>query len=352
MDPLTPQNKSSKRHGGSLLTLWVLIGIGIMVILGIITITPYMVKGTEKAATIRIPKEATIDHVRDTLTKYYGEDYTGRVLKLLTLGGFKPEERYGAYDLPKGTSAFAAMRKLSRGAQSPVRLTINGFRSLPYLAERMSVKMDFSEEEFIKAATDPAFLAKYGLTPESSLALFVDDTYEAYWTSTPREVLEKIGTNYQNLWNEGRVEMAKDLGLKPVEMMILASIVDEETNQDREKGRIGRLYVNRLDNGMKLQADPTVKFALQDFTIRRVTKDHLKVDSPYNTYMYAGLPPGPLRTTSRKTVTAILQSAPSNDLYMCARPDFSGNHNFAATYEEHLENAKNYQQALDERGIK
>lgn len=341
-----------KSPGGSRLTMWVLISIGILVILGIFTISPYMVKGTEKAVTIRIPKGATITHVKDTLTKYYGEEYTGRVLKLLKLGGFKPEERYGAYDLPSGTSAFAAMRKLSRGGQSPVRLTINGFRSIPFLAERISAKMDFSADDFIKAATDSAFLAKYGLNRENALALFVDDTYEAYWTSTPEEVLKKFGENYQNLWSEGRVEDAKDLGLEPAEMMVLASIVDDETNQDREKGRIGRLYVNRLESNMKLQADPTVKFALQDFAIRRVTKDHLKVDSPYNTYMYAGLPPGPLRTTSRKTVTSILQSKPSTDLYMCAREDFSGNHNFAATYDEHLENAKRYQAALDERGIK
>lgn len=335
-----------------MISFWVLVSIGILVILGIFTITPYMVKGTEKAETIRIPKEATIEHVRDTLTKYYGEDYSGKVIKLLKLGGFNPDERYGAYDLPKGTSAFAAMRKLSRGAQSPVRLTINGFRSLPFLAERMSVKMNFTADEFMKAATDPEFLEQYGLDPESALAFFVDDTYEVYWNSTPHEVLEKIGANYNNLWSEGRVTDAENLGLTPKEMMILASIVDEETNQDREKGRIGRLYVNRLDNGMKLQADPTVKFALQDFTIRRITNEHLKTESPYNTYKYQGLPPGPLRTTSRKTVTEILQSKPSNELYMCARPDFSGNHNFAATYEEHLENAKRYQQALDDRGIK
>ena len=348
------ENPRRKAHptGGNRVALWVLISIGILVILGIFTITPYMVSGSEKAATIRIPKEATLDNVKDTLTKYYGEEYSGKVMKLLQLGGFDPKERYGAYDLPEGASAFATMRKISRGGQSPVRLTINGFRSLPYLAERISAKMDFSEDDFIKAATDSTFLAKYGLNKENALALFLDDTYEVYWSSTPQEVLEKIGENYKNFWSEGKVDDAEDLGLTPAEMMILASIVDEETNQDLEKGRIGRLYINRLDVNMKLQADPSVRFALQDFTIKRVTNEHLKFDSPYNTYMYAGLPPGPLRTTSRKTVNSILQSKPSQDLFMCAREDFSGFHNFSTTYEEHLENAQRYQKALDERGIK
>lgn len=351
-EEMKKDKKAKRASGGSRLTLWLLVSIGILVIVGIIAITPYMVKGSHYAATIRIPKNATITNVKDTLTKYYGEDYTGKVMKLLKLGNFKPEERYGAYDFPEGTSAFAVMRKLTRGGQSPVRLTINGFRSIPFLAERISAKMDFSTEDFIKAATDSTFLAQYGLNKDNALALFVDDTYEVYWTSSPEEVLKKIGENYQNLWSEVRVEDAKDLGLKPVDVMIIASIVDDETNQDREKGRIGRLYINRLDTNMKLQADPTVRFALQDFTIKRVTEEHLKFDSPYNTYKYAGLPPGPLRTTSRKTVTSILQSQPSNDLYMCAREDFSGHHNFAPTYEEHLKNAKRYQAALDERGIK
>lgn len=344
--------KGNKRHHSSRLTLWILVVVALIIGAGFLTISSYMVKGSDEDVTIRIPKNATMDNVTDSLLKYFPEDYTKKVTNLLTIYGFEPEERHGAYLLPKGATPFATSKKLSRGAQTPVRLTINGFRDLNYLAERMSKKMEFTPEEFLAAVRNPEFLAPYGLTPEQALSLFFDDTYEVYWTSSPEEVLKKIGDNYLSYWSEGRKKAAEALDVTPAEMMTLASIVDDETNQVLEKGRIGRLYLNRLDKGMKLQADPTVRFALNDLTIRRVTQDHLKVDSPYNTYMYAGLPPGPLRTTSRQTVTEILNSLPSTDIYMCAREDFSGFHNFASTYDEHLENARRYQKALDERGIK
>lgn len=349
------QDKKDSTRGNSHASrsvLWILIIVAVVIGAGMITISSYMVNGSEKDVTIRVPKDATLQQVEDSLLKYYPEDYTKKVMNLLRIGGFDPEERHGSYFLPKGATPFATMKKISRGAQSPIRITVNGFRSLDYLAERLSKKMEFSKEDFIKAATDPQFLAQYGLEPEDALCLFFDDTYEVYWTSTPEEVLKKIGNNYMGFWSEGRKKQAADLDVTPAQMMILASIVDDETNQVLEKGRIGRLYLNRLDANMKLQADPTVRFALNDLSIRRVTNEHLKVDNPYNTYRYAGLPPGPLRTTSRKTVSEILNSQPSTELFMCAREDFSGFHNFASTYEEHLENASRYQKELDARGIK
>lgn len=344
--------KPKHRNHSNRIILWILLSMVVLVAAGFFTIAPYMVKGSDDDIIIRIPKGATMQTVEDTLNKYYTEDYSRKVLNLLELYGFKPEERHGSYLLPKGATPFATMKKLSRGAQTPVRLTINGFRSIDYLAERMGRKMEFSKEDFLKAMQDPKLLAEYGLNPENALSLFLEDTYEVYWTATPEEVLKKIGDNYNSFWSEGRRKQAGDLDVTPAEMMVLASIVDDETNQVLEKGKIGRLYLNRLDKNMKLQADPTVRFAMNDLTIRRVTNEHLKVDSPYNTYKYEGLPPGPLRTTSRQTITEILNSQPSTDLFMCAREDFSGFHNFAATYDEHLENARRYQKELDERGIK
>lgn len=344
--------KPKHRNHSNRIILWILLSMVVLVAAGFFTIAPYMVKGSDDDIIIRIPKGATMQTVEDTLNKYYTEDYSRKVLNLLELYGFNPEERHGSYLLPKGATPFATMKKLSRGAQTPVRLTINGFRSMDYLAERMGRKMEFSKEDFLKAMKDPKLLAEYGLNPENALSLFLEDTYEVYWTATPEEVLKKIGDNYNSFWSEGRRKQAADLDVTPAEMMVLASIVDDETNQVLEKGKIGRLYLNRLDKNMKLQADPTVRFAMNDLTIRRVTNEHLKVDSPYNTYKYEGLPPGPLRTTSRQTITEILNSQPSTDLFMCAREDFSGFHNFAATYEEHLENARRYQKELDERGIK
>lgn len=340
------------RGGGQRILLWILLSVTVIVAAGMLTIAPYMVNGSEREVTFRIPKDATMQTVTDTLNKYFDPGYTKKVVRLLSIYGFKPEERNGSYLLPAGATPFATMRKISRGGQTPVRLTINCFRSLPYLAQRMGLKMEFTPEEFLAAATDSAYLAQYGLKPEQALSLFLEDTYDVYWTNSPREVLDKIGANYKAFWTQGKKDVAADdLELTPAEVMTLASIVDDETLQVLEKGRIGRLYVNRLDKGMKLQADPTVRFALNDLSIRRVTNEHLKVDSPYNTYLHAGLPPGPLRTTSRATVEEILSSQPSTDLYMCARPDFSGFHNFASTYDQHLENARLYQKALDERGI-
>lgn len=352
-EELTDQIKPPKHTSSNKILLWGFLTIAVLIGAGFLAIAPYMMNGSEKDVTFRIPAGATMENVTDTLNKYFSPDYSTKVLKLLKITGFDPVERHGLYDLPKGATPFATMRKIARGGQSPVRLTINGFRSLPYLAERMGLKMEFSKEDFLKAATDSAYLAQYGLTPEQALSLFLEDSYDVYWTNTPKEVLDKIGANYKGFWTDGKIEAAReDLDLTPAEMMTLASIVDEESNQIREKGKIGRLYINRLDKGMKLQADPTVRFALNDYDLRRITNQHLKVESPYNTYLNEGLPPGPIRTTSRKTVEEILLSKPSSDLYMCARPDFSGYHNFAATYEEHLENARAYQKELDERGIK
>lgn len=348
----TDTKNKRKLHHGSRLTLWILLSVAVLIATGLITIAPFMVNGSSRDVTFRIPHGASMDNVKDTLDKYFDEDYSRKVMRLMQLYGFKPEERHGLYELPKGATPFATMRKLARGSQTPVRLTINGFRSLPYLAQRMGLKMEFSPEEFLKAATDSAYLTKYGLTPEQALSLFLEDSYDVYWTATPEEVLDKIGNNYLGFWSEGKREVAEGLDLTPAEMMTIASIVDEETNQKLEKGRIGRLYINRLDKDMKLQADPTVRFALNDFTIKRVTQEHLNVDSPYNTYRHAGLPPGPIRTTSRATLQAILDSQPSEDLFMCARPDFSGFHNFSSNYEDHVKNALLYQHALDERGIK
>lgn len=348
---MTPQRPH--RASGNRILLWILISVALLICMGMLFIAPYMVNGSDSDVTFRIPKDATMQNVTDTLSKYFPEDYSRKVARLLTIYGFDPAERHGSYELPKGATAFATMKKLSRGAQTPVRLTINGFRSLPYLSERMGRKMEFSADDFLKAATDSVYLSKYGLTPEQALSLFFEDTYEVYWTNTPYEVLDKIGANYLSFWSAGKRELAKDdLNLTPAQVMTLASIVDYETNQNLEKGRIGRLYINRLDKDMKLQADPTVKFALNDLSLTRILNEHTKVASPYNTYYVKGLPPGPLRTTSRQTVLEILESQPSDDLYMCARPDFSGFHNFASTYEDHLKNAHLYQKALDERGIR
>lgn len=325
----------------------------ILIIAGCAVIAiPYFLSFSAQATLIRIPGDANHETLRDTLEKYYDKGYADKTLQAFKVLGRTPSERFGAYEIPEGTSPAQAARIMSRGAQTPIRLTINGVRELDSFLPRIAAKFPFSEQELRDAVYNEETLRKYGLTKEQAPDLFLNDTYYVYWTASPQELVEKLGENYNSVWNKENRAKAQSLGLTPAEIMTIASIVDEETATESEKGRIGRLYINRLNKGMKLQADPTVKFALKDFSIKRITRQHLQADGPYNTYRVKGLPPGPIRTTSKATVEAILNSSPSDDLYMCAKEDFSGTHNFAATYEEHLQNAKRYQQALDERGIK
>lgn len=313
---------------------------------------PLLISGASQDAMIRIPANASPSTVRDSLTRYLGQEYASRVMRVAALRSSDFSKRHGAYLIPAGTSPLRAEHKLSQGAQTPLTITINGFRTLPLLAERISRRLDFPTDSLLSALEDPYTMARYGLSPRQALSLFIDDSYELYWSASPKEVIRKIGVNYSKVWNPRRTEKAALLGLSPAEMMTVCSIVDEETNKTDEKGNIGRLYINRLNIGMPLQADPTVKYATGDFSIRRITGEHLKTDSPYNTYIHRGLPPGPIRTTSTATIDAVLDSRPTDYLYMCAKEDFSGYHNFASTFKEHSANARRYRQALDKRGIK
>jgi UPF0755 protein len=332
-----------------------IIVLSIIILLAIIfgfIISPLVFAKADKEALIKIPKGATIETVSDSLRLHLGNNYADKVIRSIKLQSSDVSDRHGAYLITKGMSPLRAGRLLTHGAQYPIKLTINGFRSLDLLAERISNKIDFTKDEFINTLQDNTLLSEYELTKENSLALFIDDSYEVYWSASPSEIIKKIGSNYLKVWNDERRQKAKKIGRTPAEVMTICSIVDEETNKADEKGKVARVYLNRLSIGMKLQADPTVRFAVGDFTIKRVKGEHLRVNSPYNTYLNNGLPPGPIRTTTINTIDALLNSNPSNDIYMCAKEDFSGYHNFAATYTEHTSNAKRYQDALDKQGIK
>ena len=344
------ESKVSKRPSKVLLTV---AGVAVAICIGVLLFFLPLFTGEAHADTIiRIPRSASDSTVSDSVSRYLGEDYASRLMKAAKLQGADFSTRHGAYLIPEGTSPMKAARILAKGAQEPVKITINGFRALGNLAARLERRLDFSAEDFLEAATDEERLKKYGLTPDQALSLFIDDSYQVYWSGTPEDLIKKVGAHYNDVWNEQRLKKAADLNLTPAEVMTICSIVDEETNKLDEKGTVGRLYINRLQKGMKLQADPTVRYALGDFTIKRVTGKHLQVESPYNTYRVQGLPPGPIRTSSVATIDAVLDSSPHDYLYMCAKEDFSGYHNFAVTYDEHLENARRYQRALDEMGIK
>ena len=247
-------------------------------------------------------------------------------------------------------SPLDAARRLTSGPQEPLTITINGFRLLPVLEEKVAARFDFSKDSIASVLPDPEVLKEYGLTPEQALGLFINDSYQFFWNASPAEVVKKIGSNFNEVWTPERQAKAKTLGLTPPDVMTLASIVDEESNKLDEKGAIGRLYINRLQRGMKLEADPTVRYAGGDFTVKRIVRPK-EVQGAYNTYLHPGLPPGPIRTTSVATIDAILNSEPHDYIFMCAKEDFSGYHNFASTYSEHQANARRYKRELDRRGI-
>ena len=312
---------------------------------------PVVANKTENKALIKIPANATAQMVKDTLEKYFGDKYASNVMTVSGIRGTDYSKRHGAYMVDSGIPPLYAERILSRGAQHPIKLTVNGARGLDILSERISKNVDFTADSLQNRLKDNQLLSDYGLTSDQALALFIDDSYQVYWNASPESVISKIGDNYKKIWNEERLGKAKTLGLTPAQVVTIASIVDEETNKNDEKSKVARLYLNRLQKGMKLQADPTVKFALGDFSLRRIRGEHLKVNSPYNTYQVIGLPPGPIRTVTVKDIDAVL-NAPSHDyVYMCAKDDFSGYHNFAKDYDTHMQNARKYQKALNRRNI-
>ena len=347
---------SSTVDAGAILKkkLWITVLVTIFVLGGIILLyifLPAVANKSESEALIRIPANASREMVRDSVAKYLGDKYADKLALVSKIRGTDFSKRHGAYMIENGISPFQAERRLASGAQHPMKVVVNGARGIDILSERVSKNLDFSADSLRNQLKDEDFLKGYGLNRHQALALFIDDTYLVYWNASPADVASKIGDHYNKVWNNERMEKARKLGLTPAEVVVLASIVDEETNKADEKPLIARLYLNRLSKGMKLQADPTVKFALGDFSLRRIRAEHLKVDSPYNTYQVTGLPPGPIRTVTVADIDAVL-NAPSHDfIYMCAKDDFSGYHNFAKDYNAHMQNARKYQKALNRRNI-
>lgn len=309
--------------------------------------SPY---GGSEAAWIYLPPGTTRAALTDSLTSSLGNRTAKRVMSIYGIAAKDTATIYGAYRIEPGTQAKDIARRLVRHRQTPVRVTFNNIRTLDLLAERLSRRMAFSADEFL-AACD-SILPPAGFATAEFPAAFLPDTYEFYWTQTAGATVERLLETRNTFWNANRRARARKLGLTPIEVATLASIAEEETNNAEERGTVARLYLNRLNRGMKLQADPTVKFATGNFALRRILSEHLKIPSPYNTYLHHGLPPGPIRIAAATTLQTVLD-APANDyLYMCAKEDFSGRHNFARDYATHRANARRYQQALNARGIK
>lgn len=260
--------------------------------------------------------------------------------------------RPGCYIAGGGISTLALFRNIRGGRQTPVKLTIPNVRTLGDLAARLSLQLELDSAQLASAFSDEALCQELGYDTTTIGCMFIPNTYEVFWNISAKDLMARLHKESNAFWTSKRKAEAKAAGLTPNEVIIMASIVDQETANSEEKPMVAGMYLNRLHQGMKLQADPTVKFALKQFALKRILHEHLSVDSPYNTYRHEGLPPGPIAIPALSSIEAVLHFAHHDYIYMCAKEDFSGTHNFAKTYEEHLANARKYAEALNERGIK
>lgn len=257
----------------------------------------------------------------------------------------------GRYRLKNNWSNNQLVNTLRSGNQSPVKVTFNNIRTMPELAGRVSQYLECDSIELLSALNSKETFESLGFNEATAPALFIPNTYEFWWNTSPENFIKRMHKEYKKFWSEDRVAKAKKVGLSPKEISALAAIVDEETIKPDEKPKVAGLYINRLKKNIRLQADPTVKYAIGNFNIQRVLTKDLKTNSPYNTYLHTGLPPGPIRIPSVSGIEAVLNHTQHDYLYMCAKEDFSGYHNFAKTLKQHNINARKLHRALNSNRI-
>ncbi|WP_235528610.1 endolytic transglycosylase MltG [Pedobacter sp. Leaf194] len=263
----------------------------------------------------------------------------------------KTNVKPGRYLLKKGMTNRTLINMIKAGNQEPVKLKFQNIRKKENFAAYLASNLEADSLSFINVLDSTALITKYGFNQDNIYAMFIPNTYEMYWNVSPVDFLERMHKEYEKFWNAERKQKAASLNLTPAQVYTLASIVDAEALYDKEMPIIAGLYLNRLNKGILLQADPTVIFANNDYTVKRVTGKLLQVQSLYNTYKYAGLPPGPIMMPSINAIDAVLNRDTNNYIYMCAKEDFSGYHNFAETKAEHEVNARKYREALNKRNI-
>lgn len=303
---------------------------------------PYLYIATGSTIDSVVNNLAVHKIVKDTATFRWAAnkmDYPGRV-------------KAGKYKLTKGMNNRQLINLLGGGFQEPVQLRFQNIRLKSDFAAFVASQLEPDSASFMHLFNNSQLAQQYGFSTDSFYCMFIPNTYEFFWNTSAEDFFNRMHVEYGKFWTDERREKAKALNLDPVQVSILASIVRGEALHNDEMPTIAGLYLNRLRKGMLLQADPTVIYAVHDFTIRRVLNKHLSTDSPYNTYLYKGLPPGPINMPSIAAIDGVLNYKKHDYIYMCAKDDFSGYHNFAQTVSEHLVNARKFQQALNERNIK
>ena len=333
------------------LLLLILIAAGLGYLLYSIIFSPNVwVKKGE--TSIYIPSEATYEMVLDSLYSK-GVIIHRKNFEWLAQHKSYPElVKPGHYLIQDGLNNNELINQLRAGLQSPVNVTFNNVRNIEQLAGRISKQLETDSASLVQLLHDSAYISQLGFDRQTLPALFIPNTYEFYWDSDANEFVSRMLQEYRKFWNESRRSKAEKIGLSPNEVSTLASIVDKETNKQDEKALIAGVYINRLKSGWRLQADPTLVFAAGNFEIRRVLDVHKTIESPYNTYKYSGLPPGPITIPDPKTIDAVLNYEDHRYYFFCAKDDLSGYHAFAETNMEHDRNARKYRQALDKLNIK
>jgi len=294
-----------------------------------------------------IKSRSTYQDVKDSLrkNKIISSDFWFD--KIASYADYQKNIRPGKYKISAGMSLYQLVKMLRSGKQVPVNLVITKLRTKEDLAKKIAVNFETDSTTVINFLNNNDSLARFDVDSNTVMTDVIPNTYTYTWTTPVQNIFKKLYAEKQIFWNKERLQKANKIGLTPNEVYILASIIEEETNKQDDKGKIASVYLNRMQKGMKLAADPTIKFAMKNFSLKRIYHKYLEFDSPYNTYLNAGLPPGPICTPSIKTIDAVLDSPQTDYLFFVARSDFSGFSDFATTYQQHLIYAKEYQQALD-----
>ncbi len=330
----------------------------VIIVLGLVT-TASLIRsvafkpnaGPEAPYRILVSDGITVNALTDTLFSVGALKNRKSFVSAARLKSFSGSVKPGFYRIEKGVNNNQIINMFRAGRQSPVNVTFNNIRTLNELAGKIGGQIEADSAAIMTFFADNANYSDDGFTYQTVISVFIPDTYQFYWTTAAGEFYERMLKEYKKFWNNDRLASAAAAGLNSSEVSVLASIIDEETTMNEEKPRMAGVYLNRLRLGIPLQSDPTVKFALNNFTIRRVLKQHLKVDSPYNTYIHRGLPPGPVRCPTKTAIDAVLKAEKHDFVYFVAKSDFSGYHKFSRTLAEHNRYASEYQRELNKRKI-
>jgi len=356
---LPKEKKKTSKKKGRKAKLTIILVLSILIIFALTfgywafrtVMSPNVATPDGKEAVIYIPTGSTFDDVTAILSE------ADILVNLKSFTWVAKKKDYpdnihpGRYVIGNGINNNRLVNMLRGGLQSPVNVTFNNLRDIDQLAGRIGKQLEADSTSISNLLHNQDYIGQLGFNDRTIPALFLPDTYEFYWNTDAEGFVNRMFQEYNKFWNEERRQQASSKGLSPIQVSTLASIVNKETNMSDEMPRVAGVYLNRLKNNWLLQADPTLIFAWNDYTLRRVLEYHKQIESPYNTYKYVGLPPGPICIPSIAAVKAVLNAEDHHYFYFCAKEDFSGYHNFAKTLAEHNRNAAKYQQALNQRGI-